>query len=72
MNQILDFKFVAVAEDSFKVQDDEAHVRRHANQHIHDDFLSYRSDSKHIEIYSLEREKFLDLCEQFPKAAARM
>ena len=55
MNQNLDFKFVAVAEDSFKVQDDEAHVRRNDNQPRHDGFLSYRSDSKHIEIYSLER-----------------
>ena len=55
MNQNLDFKFVAVAEDSFKVQNDEAHVRRNDNQPRHDDFLSYKSDSKHIEIYSLER-----------------
>ena len=55
MNQNLDFKFVAVAEDSFKVLNDEAYVCHDDNQPRHDGFLSYRRDSKHIEIYSLER-----------------
>ena len=62
-----------MAQESFKLDSrtNEALIRTD-QLHRHESFLTERHDSTHINMYSLERETFLDLCEQFPKAAALM
>ena len=85
MDQKLDFKFIAISQDSFTLDNSQQNVMityDRDNPELFTSKIAKRKklsgnktsnsgepDGKEIELYSLHREDLLQLCDTFPKTA---